>query len=113
VLACPFGVPQYVVAIDQMVKCDMCFDRTSIGKKPMCATVCPSQALYYGYAEDMERLRREDPIDKFQFGQQAVRTKVKIMSSPGSDQMDFDIMNYMLGSEELMPDLAELSICKE
>jgi len=55
VLACPFGVPHYVVQIDQMMKCDMCFDRTSVGKKPMCATVCPSQALYYGRAEDIEQ----------------------------------------------------------
>src|SRR5689334_8980203 len=45
VLACPFGVPRYKVEIDQMMKCDMCYDRTSIGKKPMCATVCPSGAL--------------------------------------------------------------------
>ena len=29
------------------MKCDMCYDRTSVGKRPMCATVCPSQALAY------------------------------------------------------------------
>src|SRR3989441_11424248 len=55
VLACPFGVPRYVAAIDQMMKCDMCFDRTSAGKKPMCATVCPSQALYFGPLAEIER----------------------------------------------------------
>ena len=42
VLACPFGVPKYAVEQDQMMKCDMCYDRTSAGKRPMCATVCPS-----------------------------------------------------------------------
>ena len=47
-LACPFGVPKYVTEFDQMMKCDMCYDRTAFGKKPMCATVCPSEALYFG-----------------------------------------------------------------
>jgi Fe-S-cluster-containing dehydrogenase component len=95
VLACPFGVPHYVAAIDQMVKCDMCFDRTSIGKRPMCATVCPSQALFFGLPEEIERLRRERPLNEFQFGAQAVRTKVNIMASPELDRIEFDIVDHM------------------
>ena len=47
VLACPFGIPKIIPEYEQMMKCDMCYDRTSVGKKPMCATVCPSQALSY------------------------------------------------------------------
>ena len=36
-LACPFGVPKVeVTGIELMQKCDMCYDRTSVGKKPMC-----------------------------------------------------------------------------
>ena len=27
VLSCPFGVPKYQAEIDQMMKCDMCYDR--------------------------------------------------------------------------------------
>jgi Fe-S-cluster-containing dehydrogenase component len=95
VLACPFGVPHYVAQIDQMMKCDMCFDRTSIGKKPMCATVCPSQALYYGRSEDIERMRVEKPVNEFQFGNQTVRTKVRLMSAPSSGRLDFDVMSFM------------------
>ena len=45
VLACPFGIPKVMPEYEQMMKCDMCYDRTSVGKRPMCATVCPSQAL--------------------------------------------------------------------
>ena len=52
VLACPFGVPKYVAELDQMMKCDMCYDRTSVGLKPMCASVCPSQALWFGTPEE-------------------------------------------------------------
>jgi Fe-S-cluster-containing dehydrogenase component len=42
-LACPFGIPKMMEPEQQMMKCDMCYDRTSVGKRPMCATVCPSQ----------------------------------------------------------------------
>src|SRR3989441_9650194 len=88
VLACPFGVPRYVAAIDQMMKCDMCFDRTGIGKRPMCATVCPSQALFFGGAEEIGRLRPERPINEFHFGHQIVRTKVRLMSAADSEHLD-------------------------
>src|SRR5205807_526614 len=45
VLACPFGVPKMNSDFDLMMKCDLCYDRTSTGRRPMCATVCPSGAL--------------------------------------------------------------------
>ena len=80
VLACPFGVPKMSVGLELMMKCDMCYDRTSVGKKPMCATVCPSQALFFGSAEEVERLRpRSTPLGRFQFGEQEVRTKVQLL----------------------------------
>lgn len=101
VMACPFGVPKYQAAIDQMMKCDMCFDRTSIGKRPMCATVCPSQALFFGTAEDVRRMRREKPVEQFQFGAQTVRTKVHIMAAPGMDHLDFDIADHMPETDHL------------
>ena len=34
VLACPFGIPKIVPEYEQMMKCDMCYDRTSAGKRP-------------------------------------------------------------------------------
>jgi Fe-S-cluster-containing dehydrogenase component len=113
VLACPFGVPHYVAAIDQMVKCDMCFDRTSIGKKPMCATVCPSQALFFGSVEEVTRMRTERPIQEFQFGGQPLRTKVKMMTAPGTELMDVDIMDFMPGADSTMVDIAALSVWTE
>jgi Fe-S-cluster-containing dehydrogenase component len=80
VLACPFGVPKMASELDLMMKCDMCYDRTSTGKKPMCATVCPSGALFYGTRAEVEALRkRSRPLEEFRFGQQTVRTKVHMM----------------------------------
>jgi Fe-S-cluster-containing dehydrogenase component len=48
VLACRFGVPKMHTEMHLMMKCDMCYDRTSVGKKPMCATVCPSTSVESG-----------------------------------------------------------------
>ena len=80
VLACPFGVPKMNNEMNLMMKCDMCYDRTSVGLKPMCASVCPSQALFYGTREEITLLRpRSRPVNNFQFGNQTVTTKVRMM----------------------------------
>ena len=76
VLACPFGVPKYVADFDQMMKCDMCTDRTSEGLTPMCASVCPSEALWYGTIEEFRDTRSGSLFRDFMFGRQEVRTKV-------------------------------------
>lgn len=80
VIACPFGVPKMNTGMNLMMKCDMCYDRTSVGKKPMCASVCPSQALFFGTPEEIEKLRPlSRPIHRFQFGAQTITTKVNMM----------------------------------
>jgi Fe-S-cluster-containing dehydrogenase component len=80
VLACPFGVPKMNVGFELMMKCDMCYDRTSEGKKPMCATVCPSGALTFGTRADIEHTRPQSrPVNEFRFGGQTIKTKVNMM----------------------------------
>src|SRR5687768_18220168 len=74
--ACPFGVPKYNTQMHLQMKCDMCTDRTSEGLKPMCASVCPSEALWYGTVEQFDATRRGSLLRDFQFGRQGVRTKV-------------------------------------
>ena len=84
VVACPFGVPEVYEDRQIMMKCDMCYDRTSVGKKPMCATVCPSQALFFGTREQVEQLRpMSTPINRFQFGAQTISTRVFMMMPAG------------------------------
>jgi Fe-S-cluster-containing dehydrogenase component len=81
VVACPFGVPELYEDRKIMMKCDMCYDRTSVGKKPMCATVCPSQALFFGTHEQIAQLRpRSAPVNQFQFGHQTITTQVMMMT---------------------------------
>ena len=80
VVACPFGVPEVYEDRKIMMKCDMCYDRTSVGKKPMCATVCPSQALFFGTREQIEQLRPlSTPVNTFQFGTRRSRRRCYVM----------------------------------
>lgn len=115
-LACPFGVPKYQSDFDLMMKCDMCYDRTSIGKKPMCATVCPSGALLFGTREEIAKTRREKPVNEFQFGDRVVRTKVNIMTAPENTQLEFDVFAHM-SDEGIVPtvsrDAAEWAVWEE
>ncbi|MBZ0114812.1 MAG: 4Fe-4S binding protein [Thermoanaerobaculia bacterium] len=84
VLACPFGVPKMHDKANLMMKCDMCYDRTSLDLKPMCASVCPSQALFYGTQEEIEELRPASRVvDTFRFGAQVVSTKVRMLVPKG------------------------------
>ena len=81
VLACPFGVPKMDTEYDLMMKCDMCYDRTSVGRKPMCASVCPSGALFFGTREQLAEQRpRSAPVNQFQFGGQTITTKVRVLA---------------------------------
>jgi Fe-S-cluster-containing dehydrogenase component len=118
VLACPFGVPKMNTGMNLMMKCDMCYDRTSVGKKPMCASVCPSQALLFGTREEVARLRPGSRIlNAFQFGNQIITTKVNMLvpkqavvehldvlgalhEAPAGNRMDEDVLLGALSSEE-------------
>ena len=80
VVACPFGVPEVYEDRQIMMKCDMCYDRSTVGKRPMCATVCPSQALFFGTREQILALRPQSmPTNRFQFGEQTITTRVNVM----------------------------------
>ena len=94
VLACPFGVPKMNTEIMLMMKCDLCYDRTSVGKKPMCASVCPSQALYYGTPEELAELRpNSKPVNVFLFGQQIITTRVSVLAPRESSIEHLDVLD--------------------
>jgi Fe-S-cluster-containing dehydrogenase component len=99
VLACPFGVPKMNVRAEQMMKCDMCYDRTSVGKRPMCATVCPSQALAYVTPESIAATRADRPTNVFFFGAERVATKVRMMAPAARDAIVLDVVDYIWAGE--------------
>jgi Fe-S-cluster-containing dehydrogenase component len=99
-LSCPFGVPIIRDDIQQMQKCDMCFDRTSAGKKPMCATVCPTGAIFYGTLDDIKRMRpHSKPINKWRFGKQRVETRVWVMVPHDVEELVVDWPELLKGVE--------------
>lgn len=100
VLACPFGVPKMYSEMELMMKCDMCYDRTSIGKRPMCATVCPSQALLYVRPEQVKARRRQHPVNEFHFGQETVRTKVHYLMPLDDTAVCVDVADAIWEGEE-------------
>jgi Fe-S-cluster-containing dehydrogenase component len=90
--ACPFGVPKFNIAGHYMQKCNLCYDRTSQGKGPMCATVCPTQAIFYGTYEDWlaagRGQRGAKPVNVFDFGQQRVRTRHYVVMTEQDEALD-------------------------
>lgn len=114
VIACPFGIPKMKAEFDLMMKCDMCYDRTSVGKKPMCATVCPSQALFFGTREEIEVLRpRTAPINRFRFGAQEITTKVNMMVPKQNQSEYLDVTAAMMeetDGKSLTPDVLATAI---
>lgn len=84
-LACPFGVPTLHEDRQLMVKCDLCYDRTAVGLKPMCATVCPSGALFYGSQAEVEDRRRARPQNRFVVGDEVVQTRNHLMVPASTD----------------------------
>lgn len=111
VLACPFGVPKMNTEAELMMKCDMCYDRTSEGQKPMCATVCPSQALFFGTREEIIELRpRSAPTNQFQFGGQVISTKVNMMVPRQNQPQYVDVtaaMNEETSGKSIMLNMFE------
>lgn len=95
VLACPFGVPEKDPLQDMMLKCDQCYDRTSVGLRPMCATVCPSGALAFRSRDDILDARREIPVNQFVIGEQIVNTKVQILMPQGTTELEFDVADLL------------------
>jgi Fe-S-cluster-containing dehydrogenase component len=106
-LACPFGVPKISIGLAQMQKCDMCFDRTSAGKRPMCAAVCPTGALFYGTREALrERRPHGHSINLWRFGVQEIRTRVRVMVPEGVEVLTIDVAEIVDGAPVAEPVVA-------
>jgi len=92
VYACPFGVPKFDTSGNYMRKCNLCYDRTSLGKPPMCASVCPTGALFYGTYEEFVQAGRTQqgaqPVNVFYFGRQRLRTRNYIVMNQENNALD-------------------------
>ena len=96
-----------------MMKCDMCYDRTSVGKKPMCATVCPSGALTFATMEEIQRTRRGIPINLWKFGNEEVRTKVYVMVPRDVERVDINLIQITPTPSALPEDPYDVALMLE
>lgn len=94
-VGCPFGIPIIYQARAQMSKCDLCYDRTSEGLKPMCATVCPSEAIFFGPKSVIETQRKNKANNQFVFGGQLITTKVSLMVENSEEPINADVMDFI------------------
>jgi Fe-S-cluster-containing dehydrogenase component len=113
VLSCPFGVPKYMSGIDQMMKCNMCYDRSSVGKKPMCATVCPSGALTYTSMEEIQRTRQGIPVNSWKFGAEEVKTKVYVIVPREITKVDIGLVQIQATPTALQMDPYDVALMLE
>lgn len=59
-VACPYEAPQLDRALGKMRKCDMCIDRISKQRKPVCVEACPQRALDFGAVDELRKLYGDD-----------------------------------------------------
>lgn len=54
-ISCPFDQPkfEYQSANPKVLKCNMCYERTSLGKLPICVEACPSEAIIFGKRKEL------------------------------------------------------------
>ena len=62
VKACPYGVPQYVEALQKTHQCDACVKLREAGENPACVASCPMRALEFGPIEEL-RAAHPDAVD--------------------------------------------------
>jgi ferredoxin len=58
----------------------------------MCATVCPSGALTFATAEEIQRTRRGIAINSWKFGNEKVRTKVFVIVPREVEQVNVQLV---------------------
>lgn len=77
--ACPFGIPMIDTNAKMMVKCDNCYERTIRDLPPMCASVCPTQAIrFVEVGDDAPYLTGRRLENRFLFGETVVETNTYI-----------------------------------
>ena len=110
-VSCPFDVPkfEYSSANPEIVKCDLCFDRTKDDRNPACVEACPAKALTFGTRRALlttarERIAREPDryIDHIYGEHEAGGTGVLYLAS-----LDFDELGMKSVGKEPYPQLTK------
>ncbi|MGI5875466.1 MAG: 4Fe-4S dicluster domain-containing protein [Dethiobacteria bacterium] len=64
-LVCPFGAVTLDNDEKAVLKCDLCYERTSTGRVPACVYSCPTGALQFTSVEELIKKKRRDFLVDF------------------------------------------------
>lgn len=81
VKACPYGVPQYLEALQKTHKCDACVELRMAGEQPACVAACPMRALEFGPIAEV-RAAHPDAVDEIAILPEASQTTPSLAISP-------------------------------
>ena len=90
----PFGIPKIIPEYEQMMKCDMCYDRTSVGRN-RCARRFVRARRWLMCGPKKSPNAAETPSNVFYFGAQKITTQVYMMMPSGTDSVTLDITEFM------------------
>src|SRR5690625_2468318 len=62
-IACPYVIPKIDEEENLMYKCDLCIDRTQEDIPPMCASVCPADAIQWLTEEEIAAKKERHSLD--------------------------------------------------
>lgn len=60
-MACPFGAPRFSSETGLVSKCDLCRPRLDRGEPPACVSACPTLALRFVSADELEAAEKVVP----------------------------------------------------
>lgn len=95
--ACPFGIPKVDEERNLMFKCDLCYDRTSQGRPPMCASVCPTDTIQFLEEDEAKAMMNKKVQYKWGFGPTEIITRT-VIGIP-------DIKTHRFGYHEVEEDV--------
>lgn len=75
-MVCPFGAiyPRYQPDLERKVatKCDGCYQRVGSGNIPACVEACPTNALIYTEADELEKYKKENLMKSIVRGSEVI-----------------------------------------
>jgi carbon-monoxide dehydrogenase iron sulfur subunit len=85
VLACPYGVPQYVERGLKVTKCDQCMDRLEQGLEPACVEACPTRTLLFERQAEVSLEEAANSASALWKRIETMRKKAAAVSGPAAE----------------------------